>query len=103
MDDKTLLVLIIVSIPVVGGAMIGAMVLLSYIFDAYKGVRPFSSLVREEMDRRWLHHECLAGHGVFCRYCRKERECYKRCEEHMKRVIDAEQESEADYGRSSKA
>ena len=60
--------------------------------DTYKGVRNFSSIVRGEMKMRWLHHRCLTGHAGFCSSCRKRDQCYKECEERMKRVIDAEQE-----------
>lgn len=60
--------------------------------DTYKGVRNFSSIVRDEMRMRWLHSRCLTGHGCFCSSCRKRDQCYKECEERMKRVIDAEQE-----------
>ena len=62
--------------------------------DTYKGVRNFSNIVRDEMHMRWLHNRCLTGHGRFCSSCRKREQCYKECEEQMKRIIDAEQESE---------
>lgn len=63
--------------------------------DTYKGVRNFSHVVRDEMQQRWLHSRCLTGHGGFCSSCRKREQCYKELEEQMKRVIDAEEESEA--------
>lgn len=64
--------------------------------DTYKGVRNFSRIVRDEMQQRWLHSRCLPGHGGFCSSCRKREQCYKELEEQMKRVIDAEQESEVE-------
>lgn len=60
--------------------------------DTYKGVRNFSSIVHGEMEMRCLHNRRLTGHAVFCSSCRKRDQCYKECEERMKRVIDAEQE-----------
>lgn len=59
--------------------------------DTYKGVRNLSRYVRDEMRHRWLDSECLPGHGLHCSSCRKYDECYKECEEQMKRDIDAEQ------------
>lgn len=77
--------------------MLGLMILISEVedrCDTYKGVRNLSRYVRDEMRHRWLHSRCLTGHGHHCSSCRKYDECYKECEEQMKRDIDAEQEGE---------
>ena len=85
------------AIVVMVAVVVGLLLLckqLAEMRDSYKGVRNFSRIVRDEMKQRWLHSRCLTGHGGFCNSCRKREQCYKELEEQMKRVIDAEQESE---------
>lgn len=100
MDGATVLCWTFFAIFVGGLALIILVQIISDRLDTYKGVRHFSRLVKDEMDSRWIHHRCLAGCGTFCEHCRKYGECYKECEAYMKRVIDAEQESEVSHGNA---
>lgn len=98
MSGIKLLFWVLFATYVLGGVIGGICSVISDRRDRYKGVRKISLLIKDKMDSRWLHDRCLVGHGSVCRLCRKFDECYKECEEYVKRIIDEEQDEEKKGG-----